>query len=291
MTAIPQPTPAGPPPAPPARSNAAAAYDGVHDLLVLFGGTDADGHQLQDTWTFDGARWSRRPTPDTPPPAMAGEMTFDGASGKVTLFAGPGQTWTWDGERWRREQPVHQPPRLGQLVYDPSLGVVVLLAPSPVTGTHTWGWNGNDWYPINEAANPDPNGLIGLTYDVRGARLIGVGDGTWAFIGSRWTRLGDLPYGLPQANLAITSSHVINAPVLFGGGANDGSGLTSVLWTWDGKAWQKRDAGVGPDPRRNAVLVDDEKRQQLVLFGGIGPSGTLGDTWTWTPDKGWSRVG
>src|SRR5581483_12466190 len=115
------------------------------------------------------------------------------------------QTWTWDGAQWSHEHPVHQPPRPGPLAYDASLGVVVLLSQTTELGTHTWGWNGNDWYPVNESV-PDPGALAGLAYDVRGARLIGLGPGTWAYIGNRWSRLGDLPGGMPGAGTAVTAS-------------------------------------------------------------------------------------
>jgi hypothetical protein len=285
----PQATPGGQALTPPARWDAAIAYDGAHDVLVLFGGTGVGGAALTDTWTFDGRRWSRQPSSDSPSAARSGAMTFDGASGRVVLFAGSGQTWTWDGQRWTHEHPAHEPARPGELAYDPSLGVVVLFAPSDAAGSHTWGWNGADWYLINEALT-EPPGLDGLAYDARGARLIGLGSGTWAFIGNRWSRLGGEPDGFPPGNQAIASAQVVNAPVVFGGGASDSVGLTAALWSWDGKAWQRRDTPTAPEARRNAMLGDDQKRQQLVLFGGIGAGGALGDTWTWTPDKGWSRV-
>jgi hypothetical protein len=281
-TVLPTPmaTPAGPPPAPMARSRAAVAYDGSDDMLVLFGGVAPDGHGLTDTWTFDGQRWTQRGVTTSPPAGGANQMTFDGAIGKVLLFAGAGQTWTWDGERWNQEHPVHQPPRAGTLTYDPSLGVVVLLTAGAEMGTHTWGWNGGDWYPISESV-PDPGRLAGLAYDVRGARLLGLGDGTWAYIGNRWSRVGDLPQGPGLDVTSIATSTALNEPVVFAGG----------LWAWDGKSWQAKDAPGGPAARQGAVLADDEKRQQLVLFGGVDTSGVLGDTWTWSPDKGWNRVG
>ena len=285
---IPSATPGGQRLTPPARSDPAIAYDGASDQLVLFGGTGADGRPLTDTWTFDGQRWTQHGLPQAPPGGAAGQMTFDAARGQVVLVAAADQTWTWDGGRWTHEQPVHQPPRSGRLAYDPSLGVVVLLAETSALGTHTWGWNGSDWFAINEAT-PDPGSLEALAYDVRGGRLVGIGDGTWAFIGHRWSRLGDLPAGLPPVNMSRASSPALNAPVAFGGGT-ESTGLSADLWAWDGKAWQRREAPNGPTARRGAALADDQKGQQLVLFGGVGADGILGDTWTWTPDKGWTRV-
>ena len=277
-SAQPTVTPAGPVSTPPARADAAIAYDGAHDLVVLFGGTGPGGRVLTDTWTWDGSRWTRAGSPESPPAGHAGTMAFDGASGRVVLFAGEG-TWTWDGQRWTRQQPAHEPPRVGRLAYDPSIGVVVLY--SAGAATPTWGWNGGDWYAINEATG-GPATPAGMAYDVRGARLLATGDGTWAFIGFRWTRLGDLPDALPGLGASLASSLTLNSPVAYGGGG---------LWAWDGKAWQVRDADPRPPARSGAALADDEKRQQLVLFGGTGADGTpTGDTWTWVPDKGWTRA-
>ena len=276
-TVEPSVTPAGPAPAPAPRTDAATAYDGAHDLVVLFGGSGRGGTVLNDTWTWDGTRWTRHGTPEAPRAGHAGTMAFDGASGRVVLFAGEG-TWTWDGERWTREHPAHEPPAVGQLAYDASIGVVVLY--SPGAATPTWGWNGADWYPVNEASS-GPGSLDAMAYDVRGARLIAVGDGVWAFIGFRWTRLADLPDALPARGSALASSLTLNTPVAFGGGG---------LWAWDGKAWQVRDADPRPPARSGAALADDEKRQQLVVFGGTGADGPLGDTWTWAPDKGWNQA-
>jgi hypothetical protein len=40
-------------------------------------------------------------------------------------------------------------------------------------------------------------------------------------------------------------------------------------------------ASTGPSARNRAAMVYDEARGRVVLFGGGGPNGQLGDTWTW----------
>lgn len=44
--------------------------------------------------------------------------------------------------------------------------------------------------------------------------------------------------------------------------------------------WQQV-ATAGPGPRRVPSIAYDSVRNRLVLFGGAGPSGYLGDTWEW----------
>src|SRR5207248_612285 len=49
-------------------------------------------------------------------------------------------------------------------------------------------------------------------------------------------------------------------------------------WEWDGATWSQVST-TGPSPRSGGGIVYDEARSQLVLFGGTGPNGEVGDTW------------
>ena len=51
---------------PSAREGPMVAYDPVSRKVVLFGGLGSTGY-LNDTWTFDGANWTRVTPPVTPP--------------------------------------------------------------------------------------------------------------------------------------------------------------------------------------------------------------------------------
>ena len=59
---------------------------------------------------------------------------------------------------------------------------------------------------------------------------------------------------------------------------------TSDTWQWDGNRWTQRQ-DFGPKERLGAVMVFDENRERMVLFGGESPGGTPGgsrvhgDTW------------
>jgi hypothetical protein len=47
--------PVGPPSA---RGEPALGYDPVRKRVVLFGGFDSEGNNLDDTWEWDGERWT-----------------------------------------------------------------------------------------------------------------------------------------------------------------------------------------------------------------------------------------
>ena len=51
--------PKGEPGTPPARTNAALAYDDATRQLILFGGQSVNGDALDDTWNWDGSEWRR----------------------------------------------------------------------------------------------------------------------------------------------------------------------------------------------------------------------------------------
>ena len=68
--------------APPARFAAAMGYNEETGETVLFGGADADCDVMNDTWTWDGERWTgqdARPIPaDSPAPRQYGRIAYAG---------------------------------------------------------------------------------------------------------------------------------------------------------------------------------------------------------------------
>src|SRR5262245_6854725 len=84
------------------RAGHSAAYDGVKDRTVLFGGS-VEGSYVGETWEWAGEYWTQ--VEDIGPPARAGcAMSFDAARERVVLFGGRStsalydDTWTWDGQ-------------------------------------------------------------------------------------------------------------------------------------------------------------------------------------------------
>jgi hypothetical protein len=81
--------------------------------------------------------------------------------------------------------------------------------------------------------------------------------------------------------------------VMFGGQGN--SGLFNETWIWDGvrKTWRElQDLSSAPSHRKAAAMAYDPVSKNVLLFGGEGSSGVLGDTWLWNGlDAKWEEVG
>jgi hypothetical protein len=84
-------------------------YDDLTGRVLLFGGVNAGGRSLGDTWTWDGERWRRLATVG-PSPRKWPTMVYHEGRGRVMLFGGrvgngtstysATDTWEWDGARW-----------------------------------------------------------------------------------------------------------------------------------------------------------------------------------------------
>lgn len=90
-------------PRPSARAGAALASGTADGALVLFGGIDALGVPLADTWLWDGAQWQLA-TPSIAPSARFGHrLAGDAVRERLVLYGGFGasaDTWLWDGGAW-----------------------------------------------------------------------------------------------------------------------------------------------------------------------------------------------
>jgi hypothetical protein len=237
---------------PPARADAAIAYDAATGTVVLFGGytrTASGTVTFGDTWTWDGLTWTKR-APATSPPARSGaSMAYDAATGTVVLFGGGGansslsDTWTWNGSTWTQQHPAAHPGGLIQaaMAYDAATRNVVLFGGATSRGRSglTWTWDGSTWTKQAPASHPSAR------------------------------------YDAPIAYDAATSNIV-----LFGG--VDGRAIAGDTWTWDGTTWTMQAPAVRSPNRSAASMAYDAATRNVVLFGGANNStGALDSTWTW----------
>jgi N-acetylneuraminic acid mutarotase len=232
---------------PGARWSAAVAT--LNGKAVLFGGAGDEGsdydHELADTWTYDGTKWTRRSASGPSPRESAAMATLNGT---VVLFGG----------------------------YDPSAGDAV----STLYDGDTWTWDGTTWKELTvvgpsaraSSAMAALNGAIVLFGGVNGAGDTWLGD-TWTWDGARWTRQDVTG---PMARQAAAMATLNDSVVLFGGlGA---TGYLGDTWTWDGTRWTQLDVS-GPGPRGLAAMAT--LNESIVLFGGFDRSeGDVADTWT-----------
>jgi hypothetical protein len=96
--------------APPARFGHAMV--GLVGQVLLFGGVDANGNHLDDTWTFASPApgvpptWVQAAPPVRPSPRSGHAMRYSQHRERVQVFGGEGatgllgDTWEWDGTTW-----------------------------------------------------------------------------------------------------------------------------------------------------------------------------------------------
>lgn len=187
---------------PRARFGHAVAYDAARKRVVLFGGY-ADSDPMTDTWTWDGASWSRVGTSATAhPAARSGHgMAFDAQRGRVVLYGqsgpfivgsvpgpntAPTDTWEWDGAGWTKAgnggngSVTSDGPYRLPAVYDTQRKQVVRLDVTGGRYQQTFvvkAWNGSSWSTINgSAVGPKVDGAsatsYGAAYDAGRSRLL-----------------------------------------------------------------------------------------------------------------------
>jgi hypothetical protein len=126
--------------APPARYRHAMAYDSARKRVVLFGGatgSDPITTTVDDTWEWDGSRWTEMHPPTRPASRSGHALVYDARRGRTVLFGGQGlnsardDVWEWDGQTWIERHPSGGPGKLRApaMAYDSTQQVVVLFDP------------------------------------------------------------------------------------------------------------------------------------------------------------------
>jgi len=253
------------------RTFPSMAYDSVRRKVVLFGGNrvlfgrnPGEVKFLNDTWEWDGRRWTEIKVAGPSPRAEAA-IAFDSRRGRVVLFGGHnrtgqaggrfGDTWEWDGKSWTEIKVTGPAPRnSAALVYDSMRGKTVLFGGSTqkeVSG-ETWEWGGKEWVE-NRAALTQGRFNCVMAYDSArrkvfrfGGRYAGkpFGD-TWEYDGNGWKQL--TPTGPAARNhTAMVYDSQRGKIVLFGGhdfGTHEWVNIFGDTWEWDGAEWVQKEIG------------------------------------------------
>jgi hypothetical protein len=238
---------------PPGRFNAAAAYDPLTGVVMLYGGRLGPGQVVDDTWAWDGRTWRELDGGTGSPPLGEGSvMAWDDDLSELVLVnsngQGNGQTWTWNGSRWVRQAR-------GDL---PSGASVIGMAADPVTrellgvsccltgngSASTLAWDGAAWHQLGTATAP--SFIVRLVRDPATARVLLFADPStdsgkdiWAWTGRDWSLLGGarLP-NFPAGAVADTDAgHVVivgsvTEPV-------QGAPLPVHIWSLTGSTWRQ----------------------------------------------------
>jgi hypothetical protein len=296
---------------PPERSGHALAYDPVSGQTVLWGGSPKFGAPFDpDTWTWDGANWTRHQVAAPGPRlnhAMArdprpegGVLLFGGADLVSSVFTKFQDTWRWDGAAWTRIATTGPPVRSSTaMAADPVARTVVLFGGSgPAFNSYlddVWIWNGVSWAPPEELdTNVTARSAHAMAYDTERGRVVMYGGVTgpstqWLsdFVEWNGTNGWDAPPTLdPPRDTAIAAAYdAARARTVVVAGAGAGTGNT---WLWDGAAWERPATPAAPGARSGHAMVYDPRRRRTVLFGGVSGTAHYNDAWDWD-GAAWTR--
>jgi hypothetical protein len=238
---------------PGARIGAAAAFDSVRGVVVLFGGTPDT-----TTWEFDGASWHARALEPAPEARRGHRMAYDAARRRIVLFGGErlpdgtplGDLWELDG----------------------------------ATGT---------WQRIAAVPGPAPRSDFALTRDEHNGALVLFGGhagtqllgDTWIYLAGSWKAVPSPRSPSPRQDPEITWDAFRQVTVLFGGEGPPGR-LLNDTWEFDGTAWQPVDHRGNIPPTARALAAFDPDRRQVVIFGGDSQHIAAGSLPTDPPAQG-----
>jgi len=260
-------------PLPPGRSGHAAVFIPTQSRVVVYGGNDAGGAR-NDVWQLDMGgtpQWSEPIEPGLPEPRSGHSAVVDPSRQRMLVFGGTNGTTFLDD--------VNERALLGEGIW------------SPVATTGT---------PPSARANHS------ALYDATRDRMLVFGGGnggagfndTWALdlsAGPAWSLLatsGTKPVG--RSGQAAVLDPVRDRMLVFGG--RSGALLLGDVWELtlgETPIWsQLTPSGTPPSARAFHSAIYDPLRDQVVLFGGLGDSGSLTDTWALSlgPSPAWTQL-
>jgi hypothetical protein len=321
---------AGPAPAP--RFGAGIMFDIDDNEVILFGGTDGSTF-FNDTWSFSHGQWLEITSNPSPGVRAFPGFVFDGNQSYGLLFGGRTEstvlddTWSLVGTQWTQLTLKASPPPSWDvgLVYNendtqtPMFGGCGATSPASLMGCTdaenlTWKFGGTTWRLIAPVGNVPPARFAqAATYDGTDTNVLlwGGSNGTttlvdrWGLDGSRWTLW--TPQIAPTAREGTSTSYskTLNNQFYFGGYGITPSGTLGYLnqtWLYHTGEWREVPPQQAPPARAYAAqgttdvgfnTSSHRPNQDVIVFGGFGPTGYLGDTWEWqggSETGGWTNV-
>jgi cysteine-rich repeat protein len=276
--------------------------------MLLFGGYPKSPTNYSDTWIFDDGLWQQQMTTTQPSARSFPQVAYDTSRERLVLFGGfvygpntfLGDTWEWavQARTWEpRGTPSMPLPRaLGSMAFDQSRGVTVLVGGVKNLSfdyhDDVWELGSGGWSDTTPAERPTSQEQLSLAYDPVNERVVHIdlAGVTWAYAAGTWSRVTETgPEGRKGPSLVYDPNR--GRIVLYGGVGMTSGTVYQDLWELDGSTWTEVSViGPLPPPRTLPGFAADRAARSLVLFGGQGAFGVLGDTWTFgyaasTPDE------
>ncbi|MGH2514764.1 MAG: hypothetical protein ACRDHP_03835, partial [Ktedonobacterales bacterium] len=241
------------------NAGSAIAYDSTHDQTVFFEyvySSSAAGPQyLPQTWTFDGANWTKHTASPVAPPLSA-LLADDPAGGGILAFGG--------------------------------ITGLISGGKQPVYGTATWHWDGARWTQLQPAAAPTSDdakyGVMTTDTHARQAILVNQHTGmVWTWDGATWT--AHHPASVPPARdgAALVFDGQSQSVLLISGYDHESGQQVGVVWQWNGNDWSQLAVTGTPATIGTEGAIYDAQMQALVAY--------VCQTWIWSGSGAWHKLG
>ncbi len=158
------------------------------------------------------------------------------------------------------------------------------------------------WSSVLTPTAPSDRGSAAMAYDPDVSGLIlfgGAGPGqtvptdTWLFANDTWTNLTPFLSVSPPARSGAAMAYDTSDGYLlmFGGISGFGGHAMYDTWKFENGAWTNLTIFLNPSPpaRYSGGMTYDSINNEIVLFGGYGLGGGLGDTWVFSTGA-WSDL-
>ena len=286
-------SPAGAPPSARGMNGSPGVYDSTNDRMIMFGGQDSSGNNLNDVWVLENAtRVGGRPQwvnliPNGAagsPPARSGHSTvYDSADNRLIIFGGCSASCA----------PVLN-------------DVWVLTNANGLGGTPVWTQlqlSGGPAARTNSAAAYDPvdNWLIVFGGQDGSANPCSTFSDIWFLYnanglgGSASWISATIAVPPPAGQNGVAATFASGALTLFGGlGMVNGTctATNNITELWGPSFFivsQPVPEGATPSPRAFASIAFDSISGQMLMFGGTDASGNhLNDVWSFF--GAWSQI-
>lgn len=283
--------------------------DGDGTVAYLFGGRDGAA-VMGDLWAYDLASdaWTAVTADGGPPARFGHEAVWVDGVGLVVLAGQSGPAffddlWAFDPEtsRWRRmpsggDVPLARYGTCAALGPDGRLWIShgFTADGTRFADTKAYDFASESWTDETPAGDlPVSRCLHGCWWTedgelaLFGGQTTGVTalDDRWRLVDGAWQAVAGT---VPEPRNLYARARLDGATLILGGQGLDGGRLEDgwLLLDRGADAVPLVVSGVMPPGRSGAEMVVDGERDRILLFGGLGAGGVLGDTWELVGDPG-----
>lgn len=224
------------------------------------------------------------------------------------------QNAVFAGDASSTRQDTESSPKVGRAIgyYDVTAHRVRIIGGAEQLTAHArdsvWEWDGVSWRMISESG-PTSRGNASVAYDSKQRLAVLTGGtkradndsayevvaDTWQAATTAWRPMSKREVE-PRDHHALVYDDAREGLLLFGGMLRDRAApLPTDTWILRAEGWS-RATTVGPPGRARTALAYDQKRREVVLFGGVGQDRGAGqgqlflnDTWLWNGSR-WRRA-